>query len=138
MSTYAEAGVDYTKIADFKKIMRELARKTARFAERRGVFVNESITHAHGAIYEYRGITPHLSVQTTEGLGNKNWIAEWMYRYKADGKTYYRNIAIDTALMAVNDCVAHGALPAIFTDEIIASDSGWFADLDRARFRSWF
>lgn len=132
MNTYAEAGVDYTKIADFKKIMRDLARKTVRFAQRRGVFVSETITHAHGAIYEYRGVTPHLSVQTTEGLGNKNWIAEWMYRYKADGKTYYRGIAIDTALMAVNDCIAQGAMPVIFTDEIIAGDSAWYTDLDRA------
>ncbi len=133
MPSYADSGVDYTKIAGFKKIMRDVGRKTRNFPQKRGVYLSETITHAHGAIYEYRGITPHLSVQTQEGLGNKNWIAEWMYRYKADGKTYYRGIGIDTALMAVNDCIAHGALPVIFTDEIVAGESEWYTDLDRAR-----
>lgn len=131
--TYAEAGVDYAKIAEFKNIMRDLGRRTATFSRRRNVYVSQTITHAHGAIYEYRGETPHLSVQTTEGLGNKNWIAEWMYRHKANGKTFYRGIGIDTALMAVNDCIAQGAMPVIFTDEIAAGDSGWFTNLQRAR-----
>jgi hypothetical protein len=36
-------------------------------------------------------------------LGNKNWIAEWMYQFAGAGKTYYEGIPIDTALMAVND-----------------------------------
>ncbi len=133
MASYADAGVDYAKIAAFKKIMHDLSRKTLSFPRKRGIYISETITHAHGAIYEYRGDIPYLSVQTQEGLGNKNWIAEWMYRYKADGKTYYRGIGIDTALMAVNDCVAQGAMPVIFTDEIIAGDSVWFTDLSRAR-----
>lgn len=133
MPTYAEAGVDYAKISTFKQIMRDVGKKTLHFPERRGVFLSETITHAHGAIYEYRGEKPHLSVQTQEGLGKKNWIAEWMYRYKANGKTYHRGIAIDTALMAVNDCAAHGAMPVIFTDEIAAPQSEWYTDLNRAR-----
>ena len=133
MPSYADSGVDYTKIAGFKRIMRDLTRKTFSFPRKRGVFVSQTITHAHGAIYEYRGETPHLSVQTQEGLGTKNWIAEWMYRYAANGKTYYRGIGIDTALVAVNDCVAQGAMPIIFTDKISAGDSAWYTDLDRAR-----
>jgi len=133
LKTYAEAGVDSGKIAEFKKIMREVGRKTMRFPEKRGVFLSQSITHAHGAIYEYRGNPSYLCVQTQEGLGKKNWIAEFMYRYRASGKTYHRGIGIDTALMAVNDCVAHGAMPVIFTDKIAAPRSDWYADLDRAR-----
>jgi len=38
-----------------------------------------------------------------EGLGNKNWIAEWMYQHAGTGRTYYEGIGIDTALMAVVD-----------------------------------
>ncbi|TSC62259.1 MAG: phosphoribosylformylglycinamidine cyclo-ligase [Parcubacteria group bacterium Gr01-1014_48] len=133
MNSYAKAGVDYTKIAGFKKIMRDLARKTAHFPQRRGVFVSGAITHAHGAIYEYRDKTPCLFVQTIEGLGKKNWIAERMYCFRADGKTYHRGIAIDIALAAVNDCIAHGAMPVILTDKIASPSSAWFTDLSRAR-----
>jgi phosphoribosylformylglycinamidine cyclo-ligase len=69
---------------------------------------------------------------TQEGLGNKNWIAEWMYQNEGKGKTYYDQIAIDSALMAVNDVIAQGAMPVVYTDEVAAGDSEWFADEKRA------
>ena len=74
---------------------------------------------------------PHLWCKTIEGLGNKNWIAEWMYRFAREGRTYYDAIGFDTAMMAVNDCIAQGALPVIFEDLIDAGDSEWFHDAKR-------
>lgn len=130
---YAQAGVDYKEIEPFKRAMVEVGKETLTFPNQRGVFVNEEILHAHGAVYAYRGDKPHIWCQTQEGLGNKNWIAEWMYQFAGTGKTYYGGIGIDTALMAVNDNIAQGAMPVVYTDEVAAGDSEWFRDEKRAK-----
>lgn len=66
--------------------------------------------------------------KTQEGLGNKNWIAEWMYQYAGDGRTHYEWIGWDAGLMAVNDVIAQGAMPVVYLDEVAAGDSEWFED----------
>ena len=130
-SAYAKAGVDYTKMEPFKMAMVEAGKKTLSFPNKRGVFINEDAAHAHGAVFEYRGSEPHIWCKTQEDLGNKNWIAEWMYQ--ETGKSYYDSIAIDTALIVVNDVIAQGAMPVVFTDQLEASDSSWYADETRAK-----
>lgn len=130
---YAQAGVDYTKIEPFKQVMVEVGKRTLTFPNRRGVFINEEVLHAHGAVYKYRGGLPHDWCKTQEGLGNKNWIAEWMYQFAGTGRTYYEGIGIDVALMAVNDVIAQGAMPVVYTDEVAAGDSKWFEDEKRSR-----
>lgn len=130
---YAQSGVDYTKIEPFKQAMIEVGKRTLTFPNKRGVFIKEGVLHAHGAVYEYRGGLPHIWCKTQEGLGNRNWIAEWMYQFAGTGRTYYDGIGIDTPLMAVNDVIAQGAMPAIYTDEVAAGDSEWFEDEKRSR-----
>lgn len=130
-SAYAKAGVDYTQMEPFKMAMIEAGKKTLQFPNKRGVFINEDATHAHGAVFEYRGSEKHIWCKTQEDLGNKNWIAEWMY--EKTGKSYYDTIAIDTALIVVNDVIAQGAMPVVFTDQLEASDSSWYADEVRAK-----
>ncbi|MDE2079484.1 MAG: hypothetical protein KGI73_03795 [Patescibacteria group bacterium] len=132
-SAYAKAGVDYTKLEPFKQAMIAAGKRTVQFPNKRNVFVQEDVMHAHGAVFEYRGTAEHIWCQTQEGLGNKNWIAEWMYENAGTGKTYHDLIAKDVALMSANDCLAQGALPVIFTDHIEANSSEWFADEKRAR-----
>ncbi|MCR4328394.1 MAG: AIR synthase-related protein [Patescibacteria group bacterium] len=141
-SEYAKAGVDYVQMEPFKQYMVSAGRKTLKFPEKRGVFITEEATGAHGAVFEYRGNESHRWCQTQEDLGNKNWIAEWMYQFggnpstgsgRAGARTYYDSIAIDTAMMTVNDVIAQGALPVVFTDQIEASDSAWYSDENRAR-----
>ncbi len=129
-SDYAKAGVDYTVMEPFKMAMIEAGRKTLKFPNKRGVFIKEEATHAHGAVFEYRGDLPHIWCQTQEDLGNKNWIAEWMYQ--KTGKSFYDSIAIDTALIVVNDVIAQGAMPVVFTDQLEASRSDWYGDKKRA------
>jgi len=131
-SEYAKAGVDYTELEPFKEAMIAAGKKTVTFPNRRGVYINQDVLHSHGGIFEYRGNLPHIWCNTQEGLGNKNWIAEWMYMHEGKGKTYYQNIAIDTALMAVNDVIAQGAMPVVFTDEVAVGDSSWYGDKKRA------
>ena len=130
-SEYAKAGVDYTKMEPFKMAMIEAGRATLGFPNKRGVYINEDATHAHGAVFEYRGREAHIWVKTQEDLGNKNWIAEWMY--EKTGKSYYDAIAIDTALIVVNDVIAQGAMPVVFTDQLEANESSWYADETRAK-----
>jgi len=130
---YAKAGVDYAKIEPFKMAMVSAGKKTLKFPNQRGVFVDEESVGAHGAVFRYKGAGPHLWCMTQEGLGNKNWIAEWMYQHAGTGRTYYEGIGIDTALMAANDVICQGALPVIYTDEVAAGDSEWFLDEKRSR-----
>jgi len=127
---YADSGVDYSKIEPFKLAMIEMGKQTLAFPNQREVFIHIS---PHGAPYEYRGKYPHLWCQTQEGLGNRNWIAEWMYQFSGTGKTFYDNIGVDTALMAVNDVIAQGAMPVVYTDEVAAGDSEWFQDEKRSK-----
>ncbi len=130
-SAYAKAGVDYTVMEPFKMAMVDAGKRTLTFPNKRGVFINEDAMHAHGAVFEYRGETPHIWCKTHEDLGNKNWIAEWMY--ERTGKSYYDAIGIDTALIVVNDVIAQGALPVVFNDQLEASDSSWYGDEKRAK-----
>jgi len=131
-SSYAKAGVDYTKIEPFKMAMVRAGKRTIAFPNKRGVYIEPESLGAHGVVFKYRGGKPHFWCATQEGLGNKNWIAEWMYQHSGTGKTYYEGIGIDTALMAANDVICQGALPVIFTDEVAAGDSQWFADEKRS------
>ncbi|HUU37380.1 MAG TPA: AIR synthase-related protein [Candidatus Desulfaltia sp.] len=131
-SEYATAGVDYTKIEPFKMAMVRAGKRTLEFPNGRGVYVDPDSVGAHGAVFLYRGAEPHLWCMTQEGLGNKNWIAEWMYQHAGTGRTYYEGIGIDTALMAANDVICQGAMPVIYTDEVAAGDSEWFMDERRS------
>jgi len=142
-SEYARSGVNYVLIEPFKEAMINTGKRTLSFPNRRGVFINEDVLHAHGAVYKYRGrgknffsrfvsrVSGHLLCQTQEGLGNKNWIAEWMYQFAKNGKTYYDGIGIDAAMLIVNDVIAQGAMPVVYTDEVAAGDSEWFNDKKR-------
>ena len=138
-SEYAKSGVDYSLMEPFKMAMIEAGKKTLTFPNKRGVYVVKDAIHAHGAVYEYRG-TPKQSLRlleqpiwckTQEDLGTKNWIAEWMYMNT--GKSYYDAIAQDVALIVVNDVIAQGAMPVIFTDQVESGDPAWYGDKKRAQ-----
>lgn len=131
-SEYARAGVDYAKIEPFKMAMVSAGKRTLEFPNKRGVYIEAGSVGAHGVVFRYRGVKTHSWCMTQEGLGNKNWIAEWMYQHAGSGRTYYEGIGIDTALMAANDVICQGALPVIYTDEVAAGDSEWFMDEKRS------
>lgn len=132
-STYAEeGGVDYRKLQTFKDMMVAVGRQTHEFPNRKGVFLVDA-PHSHGAIIEYRGPEPHRLVLTIEGLGNKNWLAEWMYMCDPAGGSRYGNIAQDLMMTGINDNIAQGADPFLMSDEIAAGTSDWFADTCRSQ-----
>ncbi|MEK7583293.1 MAG: AIR synthase related protein [Patescibacteria group bacterium] len=131
-SEYAKSGVDYSLMEPFKMAMIEAGKKTLAFPNKRGVYVVKEAIHAHGAVYEYKGPEKHpIYCKTQEDLGTKNWIAEWMYM--KTGRSFYENIAIDVALIVVNDVIAQGAMPVIFTDQVESGDASWYGDKKRAQ-----
>ena len=132
-SEYAKAGVNYNIMEPFKMAMVDAGRQTLSFSEKRDVFIIKDAIHAHGAVFEYKGKSPHIWCKTQEDLGNKNWIAEWMYQHDPKGRTFYDSIAIDTALIVVNDVIAQGSLPVVFNDQIEASESEWYGDEKRSK-----
>jgi len=125
---YAQAGVDYTKIEPFKRLMDKVRKRTLSFPNRRDVYINEEAKD----VFEYRGPYKPLWLQVQEGLGNKNWIAEWLYQETGDSR-YFDGIGIDTVMMAVVDVLRRGALPVTYTDEVAAGDSDWFKDEARSK-----
>ena len=128
-SEYAQAGVDYTLIEPFKRHMIEVGRQTLAFP-----FIKHNVmvrSAEHGAVFEYRGTRPHRFCSVLEGLGNLNWIAEWMYEFSGTGKTYYDVIARAAALIIAIDVIAQGARPVLWEDGVSAGDSEWFADEKR-------
>ncbi len=131
-SEYAAiGGVDPRLITPFKRAMGEVARRTAHLSLERGVRVI-NVHHSHGGIFEYTGTQRHRFCKTLEGAGNKPAIAEWMYQNDGTGRTHLDKCVMDMARMGSNDCIAHGAMPAVFEDLVAAPDSEWFADERRA------
>jgi len=130
-SAYAKAGVDYEKIEPFKQAMIEMGKKTLKFPNCWNVYINEEALHAHGAVFSYGGSMSHKWCTVNEGLGNLNWIAEWMYANT--GKSYYDVIGRATGLLIGIDVLAQGAVPAVWNDKVSAGDSEWFADEERSR-----
>jgi len=132
-SEYADAGVDYEKIEPFKRAMVAVGRRTLAFPNARDVYIAEEAIGAHGALYSYDGPYNVMWSKTLEGVGNKNWISQWMYQHARTESTFHDGIGIDTAMMAANDVICQGAMPVVYVDEVAAGDSEWFQDELRAQ-----
>lgn len=99
VNEYAQSGVNYKAIEPFKQAMKETGKRTLTFPNKRGVYVE---SHDHGTVFYYRPDGERRVIftdevrwsSTQEGLGNKNWIAEWMYQNAGTGRTYYEGIGI--------------------------------------------
>lgn len=131
-SEYAQAGVDYSRIADFKAAMIEVSRATREFPARHNIGVVDDQEVSHAAGWWYMSGNCPVFMTLTEGLGNLNYVAEWMYQQDPSGPTYYDRIARAAALIIACDLQAHGARPFLWTDEVAAGQDAWFADQRRA------
>lgn len=125
---YKQAGVDPSKINPFKDMMGDVAKATLDNPVAHQCRVFPDGTWKYVGSRDYRNAKPVL-----EGLGNKNWIAEWMYQFDGTDETSYANVAFCCAMMAVNDMVASGGMPVTYNDEVAAGDSEWFTDMKRAK-----
>lgn len=121
--TYADAGVDYGPMDDFKRFAQKQAKKTASNA---GDRVPHEIAESRGeSAFLYTSI-PGISAFVPEGLGTKMLVADGMYRQT--GTPFYWHIGWDTVAATANDIAASGALPTTIGMFLAVGSSEWFND----------
>ncbi len=126
--SYRDSGVDYHVLDAFKRACQQAAGGTVRALADRGLAepcgVRGESAYLLDAGDEYLAFVQ-------EGLGTKNAVADAMLTLT--GKSFYRNIAIDTVATIVNDLVTSGALPASVAMFAAVAEADWFAHAERAR-----
>ncbi len=124
---YEQAGVNYDRLDAFKRACQKAAAATTGALAGHGMSEPASIRGESAYLIE----TPdEYLAHVEEGLGTKNLIADAMQ--KVAGRSFYRNIGIDTVATIVNDLVTTGALPVSVAMHAAVGDGDWFADEQRA------
>jgi phosphoribosylformylglycinamidine cyclo-ligase len=124
--SYESSGVRYDQLDAFKRACQQAARTTASLLGDHG-YTEPATTRGESAYLIEAA--DHFLAHVEEGLGTKNLVADAVYA--ATGKTFYREIAIDTVATMVNDLVTCGALPISVAMHAAVGDSGWFSDSKR-------
>ncbi|HRE84172.1 MAG TPA: AIR synthase related protein, partial [Opitutaceae bacterium] len=126
--SYESSGVRYDQLDPFKRACQQAARTT----------VSALVGHGYREPANTRGESAylleaddHFLAHVEEGLGTKNLVADAVFA--ATGKTYYREIAIDTVATIVNDLITCGALPISVAMHAAVGDSGWFSEETRMK-----
>jgi phosphoribosylformylglycinamidine cyclo-ligase len=125
--SYEAAGVNYDRLDAFKRACQRAAGTTT------GVLVSHGLSEPAAIRGEsaYLIETPdEYLAHVEEGLGTKNLIADAMA--KLTGRSFYRNIGIDTVATIVNDLITTGALPISVAMHAAVGDGDWFAEARRA------
>ncbi|MDF9828272.1 phosphoribosylformylglycinamidine cyclo-ligase [Ereboglobus sp. PH5-10] len=121
--SYESSGVNYDQLDAFKRACQKAARATAGLLAPHG-YAEPAATRGESA-YLIEA-SDHYLAHVEEGLGTKNLVAD-AYQ-AATGKTFYREIAIDTVATIVNDLITCGALPISVAMHAAVGDSAWFTD----------
>lgn len=124
--SYEKSGVRYDQLDAFKRACQRAARSTAGVLRDHG-YAEPAATRGESAYLIEAA--DHFLAHVEEGLGTKNLVADAVYA--ATGRTFYREIAIDTVATMVNDLITCGALPIAVAMHAAVGDSGWFADSTR-------
>ena len=125
--SYQQAGVNYDRLDAFKRACQRAAAATTPALAGHGMSEPAAIRGESAYLIE----TPdEYLAHVEEGLGTKNLIADAMLEHA--GRSFYRNIGIDTVATIVNDLVTTGALPVSVAMHAAVGDGEWFADARRA------
>jgi phosphoribosylformylglycinamidine cyclo-ligase len=125
--TYAEAGVDYSKMDPFKRMAQHAALSTAPMLKQHGA---TELSWSRGESAYLVQIPGGLIMGSViEGLGTKNLVADAMQAMT--NKTYYEYIAQDTVAMIVNDLLTLGILPWVVNMHIASGTDNWFTESER-------
>src|SRR6476469_932248 len=120
--SYEQSGVDYDRLDAFKRACQQAAASTTGALKAHGLSEPPAIRGESAYLIE----TPdEYLAHVEEGLGTKNIVADAML--KLTGKSFYRNIGIDTVATIVNDLVTTGALPLSVAMHAAVGDAAWFA-----------
>jgi phosphoribosylformylglycinamidine cyclo-ligase len=125
--TYEQSGVRYDRLDAFKRACQRAAAGTV------GVLAEQGLREVPGirgeSAYLLEAEDEYLA-HVEEGLGTKNIVADRFA--ELTGKSFYRNIGIDTVATIVNDLITVGALPVSVAMHAAVGDDAWFADEHRA------
>src|SRR5438876_3249538 len=125
--SYEQSGVRYDMLDAFKRACQQAAATTTPALAKHGLTEPEGIRAESAYLIE----TPdEFLAHVEEGLGTKNLVADAML--KLTGKSFYRNIGIDTVATIVNDLITTGALPISVAMHAAVGDSRWFENAERA------
>lgn len=124
--SYQQSGVNYDSLDAFKRACQQEARSTTGCLDAHGMSEPPAIRGESAYLIE----TPdQYLAHVEEGLGTKNLVADAML--KLTGKSFYRNIAIDTVATIVNDLVTTGAAPISVAMHAAVGDGDWFSNTQR-------
>ena len=126
--SYEGSGVRYDQLDAFKRACQAAARTTTSALQAHDY---SEPAHTRGESAYLLEAADHYLAHVEEGLGTKNLVADAMQ--KLTGRTFYREIAIDTVATIVNDMITCGALPVSIAMHAAVGDSGWFADSARSQ-----
>ena len=125
--SYEQSGVNYDRLDAFKRACQRAAADTTAALTSHGLSEPPAIRGESAYLIE----TPdEYLAHVEEGLGTKNLVADALQ--ELTGRTYYRNIGIDTVATIVNDLITTGALPISVAMHAAVGDSEWFSDVRRA------
>ena len=124
--SYESSGVRYDQLDAFKRACQRAARGTSGLLAAHGYREPATVRGESAYLME---ADDHYLAHVEEGLGTKNLVADAVYAQT--GRSFYREIAIDTVATMVNDLVTCGALPISIAMHAAVGDSGWFSDQTR-------
>jgi phosphoribosylformylglycinamidine cyclo-ligase len=125
--SYDQSGVDYDRLDAFKRACQKAAAQTTGALSAHGLSEPRGIRGESAYLIES---PDEYLAHVEEGLGTKNLIADAML--KLTGKSFYRNIGIDTVATIVNDLITTGAMPISVAMHAAVGDAEWFADPRRS------
>lgn len=126
--SYEQSGVSYDVLDRFKRACQQAAAGTTGALAAHGLAEPPSIRGESAYLLE----TPEeYLAHVEEGLGTKNLVADAVLHLS--GRSFYRNIGIDTVATIANDVVTCGALPVSIAMHAAVGDSAWFESVERAR-----
>ena len=121
--SYESSGVNYDQLDAFKRACQTAAGTTVgSLARHAGLSEPPAIRGESAYLIETQDC---YLAHVEEGLGTKNLIADEMLRLT--GRSFYRNIGIDTVATIVNDLITVGALPISVAMHAAVGDSAWFS-----------
>src|SRR5437660_9039400 len=124
---YEQTGVNYDSLDAFKRACQRAAATTT------GALAHHGLAEPKGvrgeSAYLLETVDSYLA-HVEEGLGTKNLVADAMLRLT--GRSFYRNVGIDTVATMVNDLITCGALPISVAMHAAVGDAKWFETPGRA------
>jgi phosphoribosylformylglycinamidine cyclo-ligase len=125
--SYEKSGVRYDQLDAFKRACQKAAAQTVDLLAPHG-YKEPSETRGESAYLIEAN--DHFLAHVEEGLGTKNLVADLVE--KQTGKSFYREIGVDTVATIVNDLVTCGAKPISVAMHAAVGDSNWFSNEVRA------